>query len=374
MRMPLFSRAKKRWLLPVTGLLLSSILLTACGEGTPSVLNSHGPIADSEGGVFWIILIIATIVFLGVEAVLVYSIFRYREKPGMGTPKQVHGDLRIEALWTIIPALILLVVLGVTINGLINVAPESQPADPNTVEVTAFGHQWWWEFYYPKYNITTADTMHVPTGTVVHVTLYSNNVIHSFWVPNLTGKTDLVPGHNNVKWFVARDAGTYQGYCAEFCGTEHANMKFNVVAEPMDAFNSWASTQQQDALTPAGGTLADQGRQVFANQCTTCHGIIGVNLKDRNTLDPQKNCDALDAKCLIGPNLTHFGSRNLIAGGVLDNNADKCTSTDPQVLLQQCNLAKWLKDPQGIKPGNDMAVNLTDADIVKLVAYLESLK
>ncbi|HEV2660517.1 MAG TPA: cytochrome c oxidase subunit II, partial [Ktedonobacteraceae bacterium] len=174
--MPLFRGTKKRWLLLVTGTLLSSILLAACGENSPSILNTAGPVARSESFLFWVILAIATVVFVGVEIMLIYSAWRYRERPNSPTPRQSHGNIRIELIWTVIPAVILFVVLIFTLRGLIEVAPENQPSGPTEV-VRAVGHQWWWEFYYPKYNITTADSLHVPVGSVIQVELYSNNVI-----------------------------------------------------------------------------------------------------------------------------------------------------------------------------------------------------
>jgi cytochrome c oxidase subunit 2 len=376
-RMPVFCRTK-RWLLLCSCLLLFSILFAACGENSPSILDTHGPIADSEGTVFWVILGIATFVFLAVEGALIFSIARYRERPDMGHPRQIHGSTKLELLWTVIPTIFLVVILVFTIRGLLQVAPESEPADANKVTVTAIGHQWWWEFYYPKYGISTADTLEIPTNTVVHVDLFSNNVIHSFWVPQLTGKTDVVPGHNNAKWFKANDPGTYEGICAEYCGTQHANMKFNVKAVDPNTYMTWIHTQQQAALSPATTTNAKyspaDGLAVFQQNCVSCHGIVGVDETKYNNI--QANCNTSHdnaSDCPLGPNLTHFGSRDLIAGGVLTNNKDQCDPNDPNI-LQHCNLAKWLHDPQGIKPGNDMAIGqLSDTQIRDLVAYLESL-
>jgi len=364
-RKPLFN-GKTRWQVVVAGLLLGSFLLTACGENSPSILNTFGPVAASESFLFYVILIIATIIFVLVEGALIFSIIRYRERPGMPNPRQIHGNLRIEVLWTVIPSIILFIVLFFTIQGLVNVA--TQPTSSNTLEVRAVGHQWWWEFYYPKYNITTADELHAPVNTIVQVDLYSNNVIHSFWVPALTGKTDVIPGHNNMRWFKADATGTFLGECAEYCGAQHAHMAFHAVIQSSDDFNTWVSTQQQAAVTPSFA-LAAQGKQIFMGQCTGCHGIVGDNLKGYD--DPQVKCNDPAIACLVGPNLTHFGARGLIAGGILTNNRDQCSPGAD--LLQRCHLAQWLKDPQGIKPGNDMVVNLTDDQIQALVAYLESL-
>jgi cytochrome c oxidase subunit 2 len=277
-------------------------------------------------------------------------------------------------LWTVIPALVLFIVLGYTIRGLFEVA--TPPANEKPMQVTAFAHQWWWEFYYPEYNITTADSLVVPVNTVVNVKLYSNNVIHSFWVPELTGKTDVVPGHDNYRWFKAEVPNkTYVGICAEYCGTQHANMRFIVVVNDQNDFLTWAHTQQQAAVTPAAGSIEAKGAQVFKDAgCQACHGIVGVDLKQ--AANPSPTCDPASAGpeqgCYIGPNLTHFGSRNEIAGGVLENNVAQCQDLNN---LKDCNLAKWLHDPQGIKPGNDMSIGtLTNEQVQQLVAYLESLK
>jgi len=373
-RKSLFRRARP-WLMLVTGGLFS-LLLAACGGDTQpeygphTILDTFGPVADNEKFLFYVVLIIATVIFVLVEGALVVSIVRFRERPGTPNPRQNHGNLRIEVLWTVIPALILFVVLGFTIQSLFAVASEPSSGPRINVEVT--GHQWWWEFYYPQYNITTADSLHAPVGTTVHVDLYSNNVIHSFWIPALTGKTDDIPGHNNSKWFKADKTGVYYGECAEFCGVQHAHMAFNAVIDTQNDFNTWVTTQQQAAAVPAKGTLAAQGYQTFQGICTQCHGIVGTGQKYLSGYsDPKTTCNDLNKACLVGPNLTHFASRNLIAGGILTHDRSKCL--DPNH-LEGCNLAKWLADPQGIKPGNDMIVSLNQDQIKQLVAYLETLQ
>ncbi|MBV9259453.1 MAG: cytochrome c oxidase subunit II, partial [Ktedonobacteraceae bacterium] len=307
MRMPLFRGTKKRWPILIVGALLSSLLLTACGENSPTILNTYGPVARSESFVFWVILIIATVIFVGVEAALIYSSWKFRERPGAPTPRQLHGNTTLEVAWTAAPALVLLVVLVFTIRGLWEVSPDNRPTSGPTLTVEAIGHQWWWEFYYPSYNITTADTLHVPVGETVNVELYSNNVIHSFWIPALTGKTDVIPGHKNTRWFVADKAGAYQGLCAEFCGLQHANMRFNVAAEDFNTFNAWAISQKAAASAPAAGSMAAAGQAIFKAQCSTCHGIIGVD--SQSFVDPTVKCDNPNGTtkdpCFVGPNLTH---------------------------------------------------------------------
>ena len=363
MRMPLF-RGTKRWVVIVAAMLLSSLLLSACGENSPSILNTFGPNAAKIAFLFWIILAVATIVFVIVEGVLLYSIFRYRERPNSPAPKQIHGNNTIEIAWTIAPSIFLFFVLGVTIFTMFGL---SDLGGGNKIEVKVVAHQWWWEFDYPNYNIVTADSLHIPAGAVIQADLASNNVIHSFWIPALSGKMDVIPGHNNQLLFKADMNATgkiFGGECAEFCGAQHAHMHFDVYVDSQDGFNSWVSAQQKAATPLNTGTAACKppipqsdlvacGAKFFAQgACVGCHGIVGVNLNGYN--DPK-------SLGLIGPNLTHFGSRDLIAGGILVNN--------PQ------NLALWLHNPQNVKPGNDMPdLGLSQDQINALVAYLESLK
>ena len=257
-------------------------------------------------------------------------------------PRQIHGLNWLEITWTIIPTGVLVAVLIVTLYTLLGAI--QQPTGVPTMTVNAVGHQWWWEFQYPDQHFVTADELHVPVNMVVHVNLISHDVIHSFWIPDLAGKTDVIPGHDNTMWFKSDTPGYYRGECAEFCGTQHAHMDFEVVVQSQADYNAWVAGQQQTAAKPTS-PLAIAGEKYFASAaCVGCHVINGVNTGN-----------------LIGPNLTHFGSRQLIAGGVLDNT--------PQ------NLALWLKNPQAIKDGSDMPnLHLTQQQIDELVAYLESLK
>jgi cytochrome c oxidase subunit 2 len=364
--MPIF-RGAKRWGIALSALLLASLLLSACGgDSPPSILNTAGPVAAKEEGLFWFILVVATIVFVGVEGLLIWSIVRYRERPNSPMPKQTHGNNTIELIWTVVPSIFLFAVLIGTIYTMFSL---NQPAG-RALNIQVVGHQWWWEFDYENANITTADELVVPTGTIVHLDLKSDNVIHSFWVPQLTGKTDVVPGHNNTKWFQADTPGTYRGECTEFCGLQHANMEFSVRALTPNAYATWLTAQQQAAQN-ASNPNAQAGQKLFQTAgCVGCHGIVGVNLKSFN--DPTANA-------LIGPNLTHFGSRRLIAGGVLswDPNSCQVTGSGNNVHIvnqSSCNLYKWLHDPQAVKAGNDMNIRqLSDTEIAQLVAYLESL-
>jgi cytochrome c oxidase subunit 2 len=363
---------------------LCLLLIAGCSLGNSNTLDPQGPVASQESGLFWIILVVATIVFVAVESILIYSVFRFRARPDSPEPRQIHGNTKLEIWWTIVPSLVLFVVLAVTVRTLFMI---QEPADTGkTMYVNVLGHQWWWEFRYfnnanaalantavvhpnplddtPTPTVVTADELVVPQGWQVHLNLLSDNVIHSFWIPQLTGKTDVIPGHANHMWFQADTLGTYTGACAEFCGDQHAHMRFDVVVKPtagINSFSAWESAQEAPAAEPAPGSLAAQGKAlffsgVFANNtaCIQCHSIYGTSYNN------------IKAQSFIGPNLTHFGSRDLIAGGVLQNCPGQ---SDCQTLAQ------WLTNPQSIKPGNDMPdLGLTPAQVQALVAYLESLQ
>jgi cytochrome c oxidase subunit II len=378
-RTPLFRRMKP-WTVGLPLVLLSSVLIASCGN-SPSILSPQGPVASQEANLFWFTLVVATIVFVIVEGWLIFSIVRYRERPNMPQPRQLHGNNTVEIIWTIVPSVFLFAVLGGTIYtmfGLQNIT------GTNKLEVQAIGHQWWWEFNYPNEHVDTADTLYIPKGWVIQADLVSNNVIHSFWIPEITGKTDVIPGHNNRQIFRADKAGVYRGICAEYCGTQHAHMEFNVVVFDSDGqYAAWVSSQQQAAQTPTDSTaLAGQKLFAGAGGCTGCHGIVGVNLQSFTSTTTSAGVPTASLK---GPNLTHFGSRSLIAGGVLqasDNhtwaNDPACSIVNGQVANKDaCGLYQWLHDPGGVKPGNDMAgvtSGLSDKEITELIAYLESLQ
>jgi cytochrome c oxidase subunit II len=342
--------------------LVASALLSACGSNGANILQPAGPVAEGQKNLALFVFITATVVFVIVITALIYCVVRFRDRPGAAEPTQLHGNTRLEIIWTIVPSMLLVLVLVLTLTTMFNLAtpPQNRP----TITITAVGHQWWWEFDYNGKGFVTADQMNIPVNTVVKINLYSNNVIHSFWVPELGGKTDVIPGHDNSLWLEATKYdpnnptnNLYRGECAEFCGTQHAHMDFVVVVQTQSDFNNWVSQQQQPATTPAAGSTESVGKQVFLSSgCTGCHKIDGVT---PNTTAP-----------LIGPNLTHFGSRLLIAGGVLDNNPS--------------NLSEWIYDAQAVKPGVDMPSfngsqsptypKLSQDQLNDLVAYLESLQ
>ena len=340
-----------------------SASLSACAENSPSILDPAGPVASDEMGMAIMVFVVAAIVFVIVISALLYCIIRFRDRPGAAPPSQLGGNTRLEIAWTIVPSALLVVILVATLTTMFKVA--TPPTTP-TLSITAVGHQWWWEFDYDGKSFVTADQMNIPVNTIVHINLQSNNVIHSLWVPQLGGKTDVIPGHDNTMWLEATRYDTsnplnnqYRGECTEFCGTQHAHMDFVVVVQTQADFNAWVAQQQQLATTPAKGSAEAAGKAEFlAAGCVGCHMINGVT--------PNVNPNSL-----IGPNLTHFGSRLLIAGGVLDNNPT--------------NLARWIYDAQSVKPGVDMPTfngdsdslngeNLNQDQLNNLVAYLSSLK
>ncbi len=311
----------------------------------PDVLRPAGPNGETIATLFGIVLFFAIVVFVIVEGLIVYSAihFRHRAKDA-SEPVQVHGNTRAEIAWTILPALIVVTLFVVALQGLQVVdTPPAQAADKQ-LTVKVIGHQFWWEYQYPDYNITTATDLVIPTGTVVNLELSSVDVIHSFWVPQLNGKTDAFPNHVNHSWIQADAPGTYAGQCAELCGPSHANMRVVVIAKTLAEFNQWVAAQQAAVAQPTD-PLAQQGQQVFlAGACIGCHTINGT---------------AANGK--VGPNLTHFGSRTSIAGGLLTNT--------------EGNLKRWLANPPALKPGSVMPnLNLGNQEIDALTAYLQSLK
>jgi cytochrome c oxidase subunit 2 len=296
---------------------------------------------------------LATIVFFLVEGALVWALFRYRGRPGDAEPAQTHGNAMLEVVWTVVPAVILVFIAIPTIQVIFKTA-EVPTDNPLVIEVT--GHQWWWEFRYPEYDLVTAGDMHVPTGRTVDLRMTTADVVHSFWTPQLAGKRDVFPKRDNRLWFRTETPGVYPGQCAEFCGTQHARMAFQVVAQDSTSFEAWraglaavsspAPVDSAAASLPAPPTpLVARGQKLFAvKACVGCHAVRAVG-----------------APTMTGPNLAGIGDRTSIASGWLPNTDD--------------NLARWLHNPQAVKVGVLMPnLGLTDDDITALVAYLRSLR
>jgi cytochrome c oxidase subunit II len=288
------------------------------------------------GIITWVVVAIALVVGLALAWILV----RFRDRPGAPRlPAQTRGHTLLEISWTIAPALVLLAIAIPTIQ----VIFRTQTAPPHdALEITVLGHQWWWEFQYPALQVVTANELHVPAGQPVALTLHGPDVIHSFWVPRLGGKRDVVPGRLNRLTFTAQTPGEYRGQCAEFCGVSHANMGMRVIVDAPDAFARWVAAQKAEQAEPAG--LAAEGKAIFARSaCVGCHTIRGVS------------------SGALGPDLTTFGSRRTLAAGLLPISVD--------------NVATWLKNPPALKPDAKMpALGLTDAQARAVATYLIGLK
>jgi cytochrome c oxidase subunit 2 len=317
------------------------------------------------------VLAVAALIFLVVEGVLIYSLVRFRKQPATpGTePPQVYGSIPIEIAWTVGPALIVFLLVLVVIRTEYEVRPSPGPLPEQwqPLHVTVVGHQWWWEYRYTGYSgesldVVTANELHLPQSEPgdpravvkrpVYLRLESVDVAHSWWVPRLAGKTDLIPGRVNDLWFLTEKTGLYHGQCAEFCGAQHANMLLRVEVESPELFRRWLDNERQ----PEAGTARDQpGRKVFlAQACVNCHRIRGA------TPDDILGTRTKDGT-LFGPDLTHLASRQTLASGILPNTRE--------------NLIKWIANPQAIKPGCRMpAMGLSADDIEKIADYLGALQ
>jgi cytochrome c oxidase subunit 2 len=285
-------------------------------------------------------------VFIVVTALLLFVIFRYRvrSEDDASEPAQVYGSNQIELAWTVIPVLIVVVLFLATARVLF--AIQDAPKPQSALDVTVVGHQFWWEFRYPKLGIVTANELHVPVSGPDHpnptyLKLMSADVDHSFWVPQLGGKTDLIPNHVNEMWIDPLKPGLYLGQCAQFCGVEHAKMLLRVYVDTPDQFASWIANQHQQGLQDPHVAV---GRHVFETQsCMNCHTIEGTAATGR-----------------FGPNLTHLMSRSTIGSGIAANNPH--------------NLHDWITNPDHLKKGSLMpAMQLSDDQLDPLVAYLSSL-
>ncbi len=335
-------------LLVITGLALIGTAPALAQGGTPpqpSALSPVGPNGETIANLFNIVLVMAVVVFIVVEGLIIFSAIRFRHRANDGSePVQVHGNTKAEIAWTIIPALIVVTLFVLALQGLQSLDTPPAQAAGQALTIKVIGHQFWWEYQYPDYNVTTATDLVIPTGTVVNLEITSVDVIHSFWVPQLNGKTDAFPNHINHTWIQANTPGTYLGQCAELCGLGHANMRVVVVAKTPQDFDQWVKAQQAPAAQPTDAA-AQQGQTVFlSGACIGCHTINGTAATGK-----------------VGPDLTHMGSRTSLAGGMLANT--------------EGNLKRWLANPPGVKAGSVMPnLNLGNQEIDALTAYLLSLK
>jgi cytochrome c oxidase subunit 2 len=334
----------------LTGVLLAAGLCSANAPNdnrVPSIFKPQATPAEFIYRLSFFVLTITALIFLVVFTLLTYAIVKFRSRAGdvLREPAQVYGSTQIELAWTIIPILIVVVLFLATARVIHAIQDAPKPA--TAVEVTVIGHQFWWEFRYPGLGVVTANELHIPVSdparpTPTFLKLLSADTDHSFWVPQLAGKTDLIPNHPNEMWMDPRQAGTYLGQCAQYCGTQHAKMLLRVYVDNTEEFAAWVSAQRQPANQDEKEAA---GRRVFeTTSCVNCHAVGGTNGTGR-----------------FGPDLTHLMSRHTLASGAAENTPE--------------NLRLWIENPDAIKPGSLMpAMKLSDADLDALVRYLETLR
>jgi len=319
----------------------------ADASSIPSIFHPGSTPADSIYTVAMFVLAITGAIFVVVSALLTYSIVKFRRRADDDgrEPPQVYGSNQVELAWTVTPVLIVLILFFAAARVIHAVQQAPQPAQ--AIEVTVIGHQYWWEYRYPKLGVVTANELHIPVSdpkspTPTYLTLLSADTDHSFWVPQLDGKTDLIPNRTNLMWLDPHKAGVYLGQCAQYCGVQHAKMLLRVYVEPREQFDRWIAEQAKPAQL---SEAAAEGRRIFeTTACINCHEISGTVANGR-----------------FGPDLTHLMSRETIAAGAARNTPEE--------------LRLWIHDPEAIKPGSLMpAMKLTDRELDALMAYMESLR
>jgi cytochrome c oxidase subunit 2 len=303
--------------------------------------------ADTIFGLSMFVLAVTGAIFAVVFTLLAYAVLKFRKRPGDDDrePAQIYGSTQVELAWTVIPVLIVVVLFLATARVIASIQNAARPR--GAIEVTVIGHQFWWEYRYPDLKVVTANELHIPVSDPAHptptfLTLLSADTDHSFWVPRLAGKTDLIPNHPNSTWVDPHETGLFLGQCSQYCGAQHALMLLRVYVQPRDEFDRWIQQQSQPALV---SETASAGQRIFeATACVNCHTVAGTVAKGR-----------------FGPDLTHLMSRDTIASGAVANTAE--------------NLRRWIKNPAAIKPGCLMpAMGLSDPDLDAITAYMETLR
>ena len=315
-------------------------------EGPTSIFSPKGTPAHFIFGLSMFVLAITAAIFLAVGGVLAYVLIRYRQRATDSDrePAQIYGSNQIELSWTVIPVLIVVVLFLTTARVIFNTEYASKPR--SALDVVVIGHQFWWEFRYPKLGIVTANELHIPVSDPNHpaptyLEMSSADTDHSFWVPRLAGKTDVIPNRVNVMWIDPESPGIYLGQCAQYCGVQHAKMLIRVYGQSRGDFDRWVAQQQQSANQDGA---REEGQSVFLhNACINCHTIRGTSAAGR-----------------FGPDLTHLAGRDTIASGAIRNTP--------------ANLRKWIDNPDRMKPGCLMpAMHLNDHDLTVVTAYLTTL-
>jgi cytochrome c oxidase subunit 2 len=302
--------------------------------------------AEAIAGLSVLVFGMTGAIFAVVCGLLVYALVRFRRSRDDGRePPQVYGSNQVELAWTVVPMLIVVVLFLATVRVITRVQNAGRP--DGAIQVVAVGHQFWWEYRYPGLNVVTANELHVPVSDPAHetptfITLLSADTDHSFWVPRLAGKTDLIPNRMNTTWVEPSETGLYLGQCAQYCGTQHAKMLLRVYVDTRDAFDRWIAGQRRPAQVDDSVSV---GQRIFqTTSCVNCHTIAGTR-----------------ANGLFGPDLTHVMSRDTIASGVAPNTPE--------------NLRRWIRNPDAIKPGSRMpAMNLNDQELDAVTAYMVSLR
>lgn len=320
---------------------------TGLAQSVPTLsspTNIFAPASTPAKSIFHLSLFVVSItavIFVVVAGLLTYAVVKYRRRKDDDgrEPAQVYGSNQVEIAWTVIPVLIVVVLFMATARVIADI---QKTAPDNAIHVTAIGHQFWWEYRYAGSNVVTANELHVPTGVPTEIKLLSADTDHSFWVPRLAGKTDLVPNHPNVMWIDPQEPGLYLGQCAQYCGTQHAKMLLRVYVQSRAEFEHWIQQQSQPAQS---NDAASEGRRIFeATACVNCHAVAGTSAHGR-----------------FGPDLTHLMSRDTIAAGITANTHE--------------NLRSWIQDPSRFKPGSLMpAMGLNDHDLDAVTAYMETLR
>jgi len=314
-----------------------------------SPTNIFAPVSTPAQSIFDLsrfVLIVAGAIFVVVFSLLAYAVVKFRKRRTSDgrEPAQVYGSTQVELAWTVIPILIVVALFLAAARVIASIQNAVRPS--NAVEVTVIGHQFWWEYRYPSLKVVTANELHIPVSDPAHptptfLTLLSADTDHSFWVPRLAGKTDLIPNHPNNTWMDPRETGLYLGQCAQYCGTQHAKMLLRVYVQTRDEFDRWIQEQTRPAQVT---DTISEGQKIFERTaCINCHAVAGTAANGR-----------------FGPDLTHLMSRDTIASGAVPNTPE--------------NLRRWIQDPSVIKPGSKMpAMGLSDPDLNAVTSYLETL-
>jgi len=324
------------------------LLLAAC-NGTTSYMDATGTAGRHEATLGWWLTAVSCVVVAFVSVAVLLGIARHRNDPQRGDPGvMTRRDVRSGLSWIYVGVAVSIVILAISFGGtLVTLNAASRPRITPSLTIDVTGHQWWWEVTYsqtdnPELGFTTANEVHLPVGEPVRVRLHSADVIHSFWLPQIAGKMDVIPGQVNETWLEARTAGDSRGMCGEYCGLQHSMMALDVRAESPQAFKRWADERRASAKPPTTPT-ARSGRVVFVRSCGVCHAVAGS-----------------DALGRMAPDLTHIASRTTIGAGALTNTP--------------AHLAEWIRNAPGVKEGARMpAMPLTDAELRDVIAYLETL-